>query len=170
MSEQARSLALVLAGIAFVVFLLAKLLLPRGVSRSGRRAEQRRLMEAQGRARDHALPVADRAAALRDAAAIALDELRRPGLAASYARRAERLDPRDGEAVGLLASALRQAARFRALERLLWRRLGEGEPSDAGHERALRELISLYEGPLKRPEIATGLRKLAAGPASKATG
>jgi len=158
MTEGMRSVAVVAAGLAFVAFLLFKLLaLParRGALNAGTRD---RLADAKRRGGDHAATAEQRAAALREAAVLALNELRRPSLAASYARRAERLDPQNAESIGLLATALRRASRFVALERLLWRRLADDLPHSTSYFRALDELIALYAGPLKRPEIANALR------------
>ena len=160
MSEHSRSLMLLAAGVLFVVFLLFKLLPVSGRTAGAASDSRRRIVEAQKRARDRSLTTSERAAALRDAAMIALEELRRPGLAASYARRAERLDPESTESVGLLSLSLRRAARHRALERILWRRLAEGAPTSAASQRALHELMALYEGPLKRPEVSEALRRI----------
>jgi hypothetical protein len=161
MNDQARSLALVIAGLAFVAFLLGKLLLPLGSRRRpAYRQGQARLAEARRRARDRGLSVAERATALREAAVAALEDLERPNLAASYARRAERLEPENADAVGLVASSLRRTSRFRALERMLWRRLSSTESSSGSYQRALHELIDLYAGPLKRPEVAEALRRM----------
>ena len=74
----------------------------------------------------------------------------------------ERLDPADADAVGLLALSLRKASRFRALERFLWRRLADDAPGGAAYERAYSELLALYEGPLRRPEMASALRSMRA--------
>jgi hypothetical protein len=160
MTEGVRGIAVVCAGLAFVAFLLFKLLASPGRRSAGARAVRERIADAKRRGSDHAASAADRAAALREAAVLALEELELPSLAASYARRAERLDPQNAESVGLLATSLRRAARFVALERLLWRRLSEGEPPSTGYQRALDELIALYAGPLKRPEIAGALRRM----------
>jgi hypothetical protein len=161
MNDQNRSVALVIAGLAFVAFLLGKLLFPLGFgARPADRRARQRFSEARSRARDRSLSVPERARALREAAAAALEDLGRPNLAASYARRAERLDPANADAVGLVASTLRRASRFRALERMLWRRLASDEPSEASQQRVLHELIDLYVGPLKRPEIAAALRRM----------
>jgi hypothetical protein len=159
MNEQNRSIALVVAGLLFVAFLLAKLLIR--PSRRGplTRPERLRLAEDARRARDGALSPAERAAALRKAATTAL-ELERPRLAATYARRAERLEPGNTESVNLIARALRRASRFRALESMLWRNLAETESDPASSQGALFELIELYAGPLKRPEIAAALRRI----------
>lgn len=159
MTASAQSLVLLGAGLLFVLFLIVKLVAP---ERRGpeARAARLRIAEAKRRASDHALPTPQRAAAMRDAALIALEQLGRPSLAASYARRAERLDPQAPEAIALLSAALRSATRFRALERLLWRRLADSIPADPAAERALEELLSLYEGPLRRPEVARALRRL----------
>jgi len=159
-SLQTPSLALLIAGLVFLLFLLLKLLGPPGTRGQAARAARERIAAAKRRASDGALSAAERAAALREAALIAMEELRRPGLAASYARRAERLDPDAAEGLALLSLTLRGAARYQALERLLWRRLAAAEPRAAATERALHELLSLYEGPLRRPEVARALRRL----------
>lgn len=162
MSAQAQSLMLLGAGLLFVLFLVAKLVVPRRLRGRDTREVRMRIAEAKRRASDHALDRAERAAALRQAAMIALEELRRPSLAASYARRADRLDPSAPEAIALLSAALRRASRFRALERLLWRRVADGGETDPTAERALQELLSLYDGPLRQPEVARALRRLRA--------
>jgi len=159
MKDGPASIALVSAGLLFVVFMLVKLLRPPVALEEARQA-RRTIAAAKKRARDRALPAAERAAALREAALAALDGLSRPGLAASYARRAERLDPEDALAIGLRADALRRASRYRALERMLWRRLAADVPESPALTRAHDELLALYEGPLRRPEIAQALRKL----------
>ncbi len=178
MSSEPTSLALVLVGLLFAAFILLKLYRP-AVSRTPQWKEVKRsIAEAKKRARDRSLGPAERAAAWREAAAAALEGLKHPSLAATYARRAERLDPDDEEAVGLLAVSLRRAARYRALERFLWRRLAasgggvaDGSSADgevapgkrgAGYDRAFSELLKLYEGPLRRPEIAGALRSMRA--------
>jgi hypothetical protein len=122
---------------------------------------KRKIADAKLRARIRGADPIQSASAWREAALAALEGLNRPSLAASYARRAERLDPNDEEAIGLHAIALRRAARFRALERFLWRRLAEHpEQKGVGYERTFDELVSLYEGPLRRPEMARVLRRL----------
>jgi hypothetical protein len=162
MSEATRSLLLVLAGAAFVAFVLFKPQLTRRARTPAAAAARRAIVEAKRRARDESASPGDRAGALREAASLALNELAQPGLAASFARRAEKLDPQSAATFGLLASSLRSASRFRALERMLWRRLGSAEPTDGSYQRALEELIALYEGPLKRAEIAAALQRLRA--------
>jgi hypothetical protein len=161
MNEQTRSVALVVAGLAFVVFLLVKMLARPAPSGPIGRQGRDRIDAAVRRARDRSLSSVERAAAFREAASIAL-ESQRPGLAASYARRAERLEPDSAETVSLLASAMRKASRFRALERLLWRHLAQAEPNGLYYQRTLGELVDLYAGPLRRNEIAAALRRIAA--------
>ncbi|NOY89987.1 MAG: hypothetical protein GXP55_02170, partial [Deltaproteobacteria bacterium] len=56
----------------------------------------------------------------------------------------------------IAALAMRRAHRYAALEKLLWRRLDRA----IGCESTFAELLSLYEGPLKRPEQARVLRSL----------
>ncbi|MDD9932739.1 MAG: hypothetical protein OXT09_04010 [Myxococcales bacterium] len=153
-------LGLVIGGVLFVAFLLFKLS-PFALPRDEHSQQARKdLAEAKRRSRDRSKSEPERATALREAAVAALEGLGRPSLAASYARRAEKLDPQDADAVGLLALSLRQASRFRALERFLWRRLADDTPGAPGYERAYRELLSLYEGPLRRPEMAVALRRM----------
>ena len=160
MNAQAQSVALLIAGLLFVVFVVAKLIAPDRRGGPQARVARERIADARRRASDRGLPSAQRAAALREAALVALEDLDRPNLAASYARRADRLDPHDPGAIALLSTALRAATRFRALERLLWRRVADAEPFGEAAERAMRELLSLYDGPLNRPEIARALRRL----------
>jgi len=153
---------LLLAGLLFALFLLAKTLRPQLLLNPAQREARQRLRALKQRAQDHALSTAERASALRDAASLALQELQRPGLAASLARRAERLHPEDGAALSLLTQALRKQARYGALERVLWKKLATPDASGApGAQRARDELVRLYEGPLKRPEIAAAIRRWA---------
>jgi hypothetical protein len=141
--------------------LLFKLIRPSFLSRANKHEVKRQIADAKRRARIRGVDPSESAAAWREAALAALEGLNRPSLAASYARRAERLDPNDEEAIGLHAIALRRAARFRALERFLWRRLEEHpEQKGAGYDRTFDELVSLYEGPLRRPEMARVLRRM----------
>jgi hypothetical protein len=164
-SAQPQAVGLVVAGLLFVAFLLFKLLahrLPMGGDDRAR-ASRRELSEAKRLSRNRNRSPAERATALRAAALTALDGLGRPGLAASYARRAERLDPSAAESVGLLARALRRGSRYRALERLLWRRIARGGV-DEGYHKAFAELLALYEGPLRRPEVVEALRRLRSDP------
>lgn len=153
------SWGLLVAVVLFVGFLVFKSRLPLVGADPARANARKRIADAKRRARDSGADRARRARAWRDAAGIALDELRRPNLAASYARRAERADPDDAESVGMLARVLRRATRYRALEKLLWRRLADDKRGDAW-DRAFDELLSLYEGPLRRPAQARVLRKL----------
>lgn len=160
MKTDPQNLLLLLGGAGFAAFLLLKVLTALGGRDGASHAARRRVLAAKKRGSDRSLPVVQRAAALREAANAAIEELGRPALAAALARRAERLDPADADATGLLALALRRGARYSALERLLWRQLadhaGEAEPS---YSKAFDELVALYEGPLQRPETARALRR-----------
>lgn len=161
MRTDAQSLLLLGAGALFFVYLVSRMWVGPSVPRDERFfAARKRVAEAKRRARDTRVPVAERALALRDAAATALEVLRRPALAASYARRAERLEPQSPEALGLLARALRAGDKYQALERMLWRWLSEESDSSPAYQRAFDELLALYDGPLGRPEIAEALRRL----------
>ena len=164
MRTEPASIALVLVGVFFVAFLLFKLVRPSFSKQVEKQGVKRKIAEAKKRARKKGTDRSLSAAAWREAAWAALEGLRRPSLAASYARRAERLDPNDEEAIGLLAVSLRRAARYRALERFLWRRLADHPDQEgAGYKRTYEELIRLYEGPFRRPEMARALRRLRSG-------
>ncbi len=167
MKTDLKSLLLLAAGTSFFVYLLTKMFMPRFGGDERLKAAHARLDTAKRAARDRTASPEVRAAALREAAVVALHELRRPELAASYALRSERLHPPDAEAVGLLAAALRKGEKYRALERILWRHLASNDGSAPAYQRSFDELLSLYEGPLGRPEAAKVLRDLrAAGKAS----
>lgn len=158
MPETPAGWGLLAAVTLFVAFLLLKSripLLPRDPAVAEAR---RRIAEARRRARRAGADPGARARAWLEAAAIALDELEDPGRSASYAKRASRADPDDAQAVRAVIGALRASGRHRALERYLWRRL-QG-PTGEAYDRAFEELLSLYEGPLRRPERAAALRAL----------
>jgi len=163
MPEGATSWLIGAAVVLFVVYLVVKSrvsLVPQGPEVA---EAKRSIAEAKRRARESAGDAKARARAWRDAATAALEGLHQPSLAASFARRAERADPDDAEALGVLALALRKSARLSALERLLWRRLAaDSQRHGLAYERALDELIKLYEGPLRRSERARVLRDLRA--------
>ena len=163
MKSEPTGIALLIAGLLFAVFLLLKMFRPPAAKTPQWLQAKRTIDEAKRRGRDKTKDARQRAKAWRDASLAALEGLNRPGLAASYAFRAERLDPGDIEAVNLLMLTLRRAERYRALERFLWRRLAS-DPLDqtaAADTFFLTELLKLYEGPLRRPEIAAGLRRIA---------
>ncbi len=158
MGSDLRILLLSVAGV-FVVFLVVKSRLELFRDPALARA-RRRLAAARTRAKEAKDDPAARAEAYRSAARIALEELGRPALAASLARRAEAADPDDPASVRLLARAMRRADRHRALEKLLWRRLDAQGPRAAGSQAVWNELLALYEGPLRRPAQARVLRAL----------
>ena len=159
----AMRLVLLSGGILFTIFLASKLLPLAARHRTpAQREAAQRLLALKEQARSPELPASERSALLRSAANIALSELQRYGLAASLARRADRLDPAQPETLKLLSLALREQARFSALERMLWRKLADS-PSPAVMQGARLELERLYDGPLKRPEVAAALRRLDGG-------
>lgn len=163
MTPQSAKLALAVAGALFIAFLLFKLFRPIASPGPQRREARRRFSEARRKAREPSEASVDRAAAWREAARIALDELKRPNLAASCALKAEKQDPGDAEAIAVLSVSLRRASRLRALETILWRRLAHEEQARGpAYERAFRELVELYDGPLRKPERAEVLRRLSA--------
>ncbi|HJL05476.1 MAG TPA: hypothetical protein RMH85_30170 [Polyangiaceae bacterium LLY-WYZ-15_(1-7)] len=151
--------ALLAAVLLFIVFLVVKsrVALVRDPDAADAR---RRLGDARQRARQADKHSEARADAYLEAARIALDDLGRPRLAASYARRADRARPERTEGLRLVVRAMRRAERHRALERLLWRRLDEVDLEGERAERIFAELQRLYEGPLRRPAQARVLRQL----------
>jgi hypothetical protein len=104
----------------------------------------------------------ERARAFTTAAKTALEELRRPRLAARYAEWAHRLAPSDPEIIRLTIASLTASRRYHALERLLWTSLATA--ADARTSPALTALEKLYEKQLARPDRAKALRALAEAP------
>lgn len=158
--------AWLIAGTAlvFIVFLVVKAVfdpMPRG---PGVREARRRLSEARKRARAKELSSHERSAAWCAAARLALEDLGSPRAAARLAQKALRADPASLDAQALLSRALHSAGRLRTLERALWVELdlARGIRANDAYERAFAELLSLYEGPLRRPERARVLRALRA--------
>jgi hypothetical protein len=161
MKTDANSVLLMVAGAVFLLYLVVRMLSTAPVVRDAAFfAARKRIAESKRRARDGNVSQTDRAAAWRDAAEAALNGLKRPALAASYARRAEQLEPQHPAALGVLSQALRQGAKYQALERMLWRWLSEEPADSASYQRAFDELVALYDGPLNRPEIVVALRRL----------
>ncbi len=158
MQSDSTGMALAIAGVLFLIYLLLKLRISFAPSTPEARAAKQRIHDAKQRARTATSPH-ERGQAWRDAALAALEGLKRPNLAASYARRAERANPDDAAAVGVLSLSLREAGRLRALERLLWRRLAQ-EGHGPAHLKVYDELISLYDGPMRCPERAIVLRRM----------
>ena len=148
-------------GSAFVAFLLFKLLASPGRRGAGARAVRERIADAKRRGSDHAASPAQRAAALREAAVLALEELR--AAESGCELRASRGAPRPAErGLGWLArdgaaarGALRRARALALAAARGGRAAEQRVPARAG------ELIPLYAGPLKRPEVARALRRIA---------
>ncbi len=103
---------------------------------------------------------AERARAFTAASKTALEDLRRPRLAARYAEWAHRLAPADPEIIALTIASLTASRRYHALERLLWTSLAA--VPDPRSSPALVALEALYEKHLARPDRARALRGLAA--------
>jgi hypothetical protein len=158
--EPSHRTVLLVAGGVFLLYVLLKSRVSFVPRTAEARAARQRIGQAKKRARLASAPIAERAAAWREAADTALSELDRPDLAASYALRAERLDPEDRAAVGLLSLAMRKSTRLRALEKLLWRRLDSHVVASPAYEEAFTQLNDLYTGPLRAPERARALQKL----------
>lgn len=162
MRTDPQSIVLMIGGVGFALYLVLQLIAAPRRRRPGYAEARARVMAAKRCAGDRSLSAAERAAALHDGARAALsDGLRRPGLAAAFARRAARLDPGNPESTGLIALALRRGARYSALERLLWGQIAEAtDPRAPATRRVMEELVRLYDGPLQRPEIARALKRL----------
>ena len=146
---------LVVATFVFFAFLLWRLRPCHGRRRAGRgkgaalRAAKQRVEAAKS---DE-----ERALALCDAGDAAAGGLAGSDSAVGYYLRAMRTNPRSAELVARAAQGL--ARRPRALESLLWRRLG-AEPWSGGGEAAARaaldELARLYAGPLQERAAGEG--------------
>ncbi len=146
---------LVVATCAFVAFLLWKLRPAMGAGGGGgKRGELRAAKQ-----RVEAVKTdEERAIALCDAGDAAASGLAGADSAVGYYLRAMRTDPRSAQLVARAAKGL--ARRPRALESLLWRRLG-AEPWSGGGEAAARaalaELARLYAGPLRNAPRARAM-------------
>lgn len=140
----------------FVVWMLTSLLLRLPPRDPRKRAAHAKWREAMARAKQERTREA-KAEALREASVIALEGLGRPGLAASLARRSERLAP-TAESARSLLRALEAGQRYVALERLMWRELASAEGER--YEALWEALLGFYDA--KAPERARVLRKLRA--------
>jgi hypothetical protein len=150
-------LAAVVLFVAFVLFKSRVSLLPRDPTLTEAR---RKIRAAKKRARKAGDDTEGRVRAWLDAARIARDELDRPRLAASFALRAARVDPDHVTAITMMADTFKEAQRYRAAEKFLWRRL-DG-PYGPGYDAAFDELVELYEGPMRKRERAQALKAMRA--------
>ena len=157
MTEAMRIAGLVAIGL-FVSFLVVSLLLrlpPRDPKKREAHAKWRDAMKRAGAVKDPG----EKSRALREASVIALEGLGRPGLAASNARRAARVQ-KTPEGAKSLVRALEAGRRYGALERLLWRELETAE--GARYDALFDALLGFYEGVANAPERARVLRTLRA--------
>jgi hypothetical protein len=146
---------LIVAAAVFLAFILWKMrpavfALPSGKHRAKLRDAQKRIEAAKDDA--------SRAAALCDAAEAAATQPGGVTSATGYYLRAMRTDPRSPDIVDRAAAGL--SRRPRALESLLWRRLGAEPWSGEGRaaaQAALRHLATLYDGPLQNAARARAL-------------
>lgn len=150
---------LLAAACLFVLFVLSQAVLPALMRRGPRREVRARLAEAVAGATNGSRSAADRAASFREAAYIALRDMKKPRLALRYARSAHDTNPMDAANIELLAQTMMRARKHRALERHLWRSL-DSHPASASFDAAFQALLSLYEGPMKAPERARVLRAM----------
>jgi hypothetical protein len=149
------NIPLVVATAVFVLFLLWKLRPSMG---GAGRGNKRATLRAAKQRVDAAKTEEERALALCDAGDAAATGLAGADSAVGYYLRAMRAHPRSPEIVARAAKGL--ARRPRALESLLWRRLG-AEPWNGGGEAAaaaaLDELARLYAGPLRNAPRARAI-------------
>jgi hypothetical protein len=146
---------LVVATFVFVVFLLWKLRPASGGASTGSR---RAALRAAKERVDAAKTDEEKALALCDVGDAARGALAAGESAVGYYLRAMRTNPRSAEVVDRAAKGMER--RPRALESLLWRRLGtEPWKGDTGPatRAALGELAKLYAGPLRNPARAKAI-------------
>ncbi len=142
--------------VIFLAFVALQVMWPPAGSRSERKAARTKLSSAVSRGTDEKRSAAERSTALVEAGRIALEELKRPRLAARHAEWAHRLTPTSRAVIDLLSDALPKARRLRALERMLWAS-ADAEGSTGDYARAA--LIRLYDGPMRLPTRARALRR-----------
>jgi len=153
----------VLAVLVVVLILLGAVapLLP---NRKRQRAVHVRVSAEVSKGTNTSLSVLERAQAFVRAGQEALSGLKKPSLAARYAKYAHDLAPADEAVTTFMIEAMRASKRWVHLERGLWQTL-DATREQASTRQAFRHahaaLIDLYEGPLKRPERARVLRMIA---------
>lgn len=159
MNEDNVQIALLVVAVAFVALVAVRGILPALRARRAAAPARLSISRAVSVASDAQRPAAERAAALVEAGRAALGELHKPRLAAHHAEWAHRIAPADPDVVALAIDALTRIRGHARLERLLWVSLDASE----GHARArvLEALADLYDGPMRRPERARALRRLA---------
>lgn len=101
---------------------------------------------------------AERAAAWREAAAIA-QGVNQPALASRYARRAYKATE-SIEEIRLVHETLSEARRYRELRSFLFKCIKAQGLQGAEEEELFEMLCVLYEGPLNRPDRAAVFRQL----------
>jgi hypothetical protein len=146
---------LIVAAAVFFAFILWKMRPAVFAFPSGK--NRRNLREAQARI-EAAKDDASRAVALCDAADASAAQPGGVTSAIGYYLRAMRTDPHSAAVVDRAAAGL--ARRPRALESLLWRRLGAEPWSGEGRaaaRAALKHLAALYDGPLRNAPRARAL-------------
>jgi hypothetical protein len=157
----------VLAGLT-VVLVIVQAVLPLIRRTPDAPAARARLSAAVARGSDKSAPAPDRARAFVEAGREAL-ALKRPGLAARYARYAHDLAPAEPPVVAFVIEAMTAAKRHVGLERALWVSLDRAV-DDVSFEAARAALCRVYDGPLRRPErarVLAGLRRGSGQPAKE---
>ncbi len=160
MNEDNVQVALLVVAVAFVALVALRGILPALRARRAAAPTRLSISRAVSVASDTERPAAERAAALVEAGRAALVTLRKPRLAAHHAEWAHRIAPSDPAVVTLAIDALTPIRGFARLERLLWISLDSSEGE--ARARVLEALADLYDGPMRRPERARALRRLAA--------
>jgi hypothetical protein len=149
----------VLAVLAVALVLLGAVvpLLP---GRKKHRAVHAKVSAEVSKGTDTSLSKIERARAFVRAGEEALQGLKKPSLAARYAKYAHDLAPADEAVTAFMIEAMRASKRWVHLERGLWQTLDAAREakSEAAFAQAHAALIALYEGELKRPERARVLR------------
>ncbi len=152
-----RTWMVVAAIVLFLAFIGLKLFEPKKKDRASKEA-WKQFYSARRRARK-ASDNADKARAWQEAADIALNDLRKPRLAAKLALRSEKLLPGVHAPVfDAVAQTLRKVGRYSALERYLWERLATAQGES--WKRSFSQLVSLYEGPLRKENWAKALTRI----------
>jgi hypothetical protein len=160
MSDGNLQIALLIVVIAFVLLVAVRGALPAMRVRRERAPVRLSISRSVSVGSDERRPKEERARALVEAGRAALTKLEKPRLAAHHAEWAHEILPADADVVELAITALSASRGYARLERLLWTSLDASE-DPALRARVVDALGSLYEGPMRRPERARALRRLA---------
>ena len=156
--------ALGVLAVLTVALVLLGAVMPLLPSRKKQRAVHARVSAEVSKGTDASLSKLERARAFVRAGQEALGAMKKPSLAARYAKYAHDFAPADEAVTTFMIDAMRASKRWVHLERGLWQTL-DATREDSSNAQAFAHahaaLIELYEGPLKRPERARVLRLIA---------